>query len=274
MECPCCQTQVSPRATHCDACGEPIPPAQHLLEESGVIEPPAPPPSSRRGSRRERRAKAEISGDYRFARIGDRFIAFVLDAAILFGIFATLDAWVFMRWGKVDGAELQLSTASLLIAVTLNAAILFLYGWLLEAACGATLGKAMVGIRVVGTTQRGPFASCALRNILRIVDGLGFYLVGTTVAVCSGIRQRLGDIYAQTAVIEESFQTYVRVSAVVLWFAIMAGAGWAVPRICSKDLSHPAPYLNQVAVRVGARDNSAYFQLAGYSVNVELAAKH
>ena len=33
-------------------------------------------------------------------------------------------------------------TAAVLVAVMLNSTILFLYGWLLEGACGATLGKA------------------------------------------------------------------------------------------------------------------------------------
>jgi uncharacterized RDD family membrane protein YckC len=267
MECPCCQSQVSPYAKQCDCCGEVIPPAQYLLEESGVVEPataasPASPVAS----------ASRNPGRYRFARIGDRFIAFVLDTAFLFGLFAIMDAWAFMRWGTVDGTELQLSIASILIAMALNAGVLFLYGWLSEAAFGATLGKAMMGIRVVGTSQRGRFAACAVRNILRIVDGLAFYLVGTVVAACSGIRQRVGDMYAQTAVIEESFGTSIRVAAIVLWIAILAGAGWAVPRICSTNNSIHTRYLNQIAVRVGRSGNSAYFKIASFSVDVQVAS--
>ena len=83
------------------------------------------------------------------ASLGDRFIAFVLDTLALFGVFTIVDAWVFMRWGTVDGTELKLTSASLLIAGILNAVILFAYGWLLETGFGATLGKAMVGIRVL-----------------------------------------------------------------------------------------------------------------------------
>ena len=116
------------------------------------------------------------------ASLGDRFIAFVLDTLALFGVFTVVDAWVFMRWGTVEGSELKLTSASLLIAGILNAVILFAYSWLLEAGFGATLGKAMVGIRVVRTTHRNPLAALAIRNALRIVDGLGFYLVGVLVA--------------------------------------------------------------------------------------------
>jgi uncharacterized RDD family membrane protein YckC len=215
--------------------------------------------------------RARDNGNYRFARLGDRFVAYVLDLALLFGLFAVIDAWTFMRWGRVDENEIQLTTASILIAVLLNAAILFLYGWLLEAAFGATLGKAMVGIRVVGTTQRGPMSSCALRNVLRIVDGLAFYLVGTVVAACSDIGQRVGDIFAQTAVIEDSFGTSRRLAAVVLWIAIIGGAGWTVPHICSSNSSKPTPYLNQVALRVGRTQTTAYFRLANFSIDVQLA---
>jgi uncharacterized RDD family membrane protein YckC len=204
--------------------------------------------------------------------LGDRFIAFVLDTALLFGLFAIVDAWAFMRWGWVDGSELQLTTASLLIAITLNAGIIFLYGWLLEAGFGATLGKAMVGIRVVGTSSRSPVSASALRNVLRIVDGLGFYIIGTAVAACSDIRQRIGDICAQTAVIEEGFGIGIRLTAIVLWIAVLAGAWWTVPRICSADNPAHDPHLGQVAVRVGKTGNSVYFKVARFSVDVQVAS--
>ena len=126
---------------------------------------------------------ARRSTSYQFAKLGDRFIAFLLDTLVLFGVFAMVDAWVFMRWGTVEGAELKLTVASLLIAGVLNTTLLFAYGWLLEAGFGATLGKAIVGIRVVRTTERNMLAASAIRNALRLVDGLGFYVVGGVVAV-------------------------------------------------------------------------------------------
>jgi uncharacterized RDD family membrane protein YckC len=263
MECPHCYSQISPSSKHCKRCGGAIPAGQYLLEECGVTEPAratAPAASASTPVRKPVR--------YRFARLGDRFIAFVLDTALLFGLFAVVDAWVFMRLATFEGTELQLTTASLVIAITLNAAILFLYGWLLEAACGATLGKTLVGIRVVRTALRGPLSACALRNVLRIVDGLGFYLVGTAVAACSSIRQRIGDMCAHTAVIEEGFGIGSRVAAILLWIATLAGAGWAVPRICSANNPVHTRYLSQVVVRVGTTGNSAYLKIAGFTVDV------
>lgn len=239
-----------------------IPAGQHLLQECGLTE------TTRAITPTTASAPLRSSNRYRFARLGDRFIAFALDIALLFGVFAIVDAWVFMRWATFDAAELQLTSASLVIAVTLNASILLLYGWLLEAAFGATPGKILVGIRVVRTTQGGALVACGVRNLLRIVDGFGFYLVGTAVAACSEVRQRIGDICAHTAVIEERFGIAARVSAVVLWIVTLSGAGWAVPHICSANNPVHTRYLNEVVVRIGRSGSSAYLRIGGLTLDV------
>lgn len=52
MQCPNCQSQLSPYAGQCDRCGEDILAGQHLLEESGVVEPaPAPEPKAAASTR-------------------------------------------------------------------------------------------------------------------------------------------------------------------------------------------------------------------------------
>lgn len=261
MQCPHCHSHISSHSKHCKRCGGAIPSGQYLLEECGLADS-APAPSHSTAA-----SSARPGQRYRFARLGDRFIAFALDVALLFGLFAIVDAWAFMRWGRFEASELQLTTASLAIAITLNSAILLLYGCLLEAACGATLGKVLVGIRVVRTTQRGALAACAVRNLLRIVDGLAFYLVGTAVAACSEARQRLGDICARTAVVEESFGPAARALAIVLWIATLAAAAWSVPRICSTTNQVQTRYLNQVVVRIGRTANSAYLRIGDFTLD-------
>ena len=263
MECPHCQRQTSPHAERCSACGGVIPPAQHLLEESGVIEPVvnlADPTDAGRDENTEL---------YRMASLGDRFIAFALDTVLLFGVFAVVDAWSFMRWGIVEGWELKLTTASLLMAQFLNGLVLFIYLWLLEAGFGATLGKAIVGIRVVRTVERNRLTAFAIRNLMRIVDGFGFYLVGAVVAGCSRFRRRLGDICASTVVVEEEFGYPVKLLAVVLWAGVLGGAMWSVPRICARNTARHVRYLDQVLVQVGRTEKSAYFKVAGVRVDVQ-----
>lgn len=268
MECPHCHRQTSPRSERCGSCGEVIPPAQYLLEQSGIIPPTTAPAAATVAPVFVRNAASR-----RMATLGDRFVAFVLDTVVLFGLLATVDAWVFMRWGTVEGTELNLTSASLVIAGALNAGVLFAYGWLLEASVGATLGKAMVGIRVVRTGGRTALAASAIRNGLRIVDGLGFYLLGATVAGCSRLRQRLGDICAGTVVVEGEFGKGIKVLTLLLWAGSLAGAGWAVPRICSENNAAPhRGYLNQVVVQVGRTENSAYIRIARFRIDLQLAS--
>lgn len=71
-----------------------------------------------------------------------------------------------------------------------------------EATTGATLGKRMVGIRVVGEDGEHPTLGAAVvRNLLRLVDSLFFYLVGGIFALSSPLGQRLGDRAAHTVVV-------------------------------------------------------------------------
>jgi uncharacterized RDD family membrane protein YckC len=267
MECPHCHRQTSLQSKNCGSCGGIVPPAQHLLEESGIVEPASPATSSP-----PKQVLREQKDDpvYRMATLGDRLIAFSLDSTFLFGVFAIADAWVFMRWGIVEGTELKLTFNALLVAESLNVVIFFLYLWLLEASFGATLGKAMVGIRVVRLTERNPLAALAIRNLLRLVDGLGFYLVGAVVAGCSRIHRRLGDICAGTVVIEEHFGYSVKIAAIALWTAVLASAVWSVPRICETNAALPSRYLNQVVVQVGRDEKSVYFTVTSFHVDVRL----
>src|SRR5260370_22156197 len=213
MECPHCHRQTSFHSEHCGSCCGHIPPAQHRLEESGMA---APASAATRAPPKRVPLEQKDDSFCRIATLGDRLIAFALDSIFLFGAFAVVDAWAFMRWGIVDGTELKLTLAALLVAEALNAAIFFLSLWLLAAGFGDTLGKAMVGIRVVRMTERTPLAALAIRNLLRIVDGLGFYLVGAVVAGCSKVHRRVGDICAGTIVIEEHFAPWLKLASFAL----------------------------------------------------------
>jgi len=239
-----------------------------LLDAAGLTEGETPKTVAAAASSR--------SGCYapRLAKLGDRFNAFVLDTIVLFGLFAMADAWIFMRWSSFDNAELSLTAASLLAVLMTNAAIFFIYTCVLEASCGATVGKVIVGIRVVRTGRRGALSAAAIRNLLRFVDAVGLYVIGAIVAGCSPWRQRLGDLSAGTMVVEEQFGTVSRVVATVLTAAVLCGAGWAVPRICAQESAnqHP-PYLNQVVVRVGRTDRTAYFRVARLQFDVQLEPK-
>lgn len=84
-----------------------------------------------------------------------------------------------------------------------------------EALYGATIGKRIMGLRVVDTHgQHATFSAVLLRNILRLIDALPVlsisfgivlnipYIIGGIVAFISPYRQRLGDRVAGTLVVD------------------------------------------------------------------------
>nr|WP_233265160.1 RDD family protein [Halomarina oriensis] len=79
-----------------------------------------------------------------------------------------------------------------------------LYFVVLEARWGQTLGKRAVGV-VVTDADGAPPATwrVVVRNVLRPVDAVGFYLLGAVVAGITADRQRLGDLLAGTVVREK-----------------------------------------------------------------------
>jgi uncharacterized RDD family membrane protein YckC len=82
-------------------------------------------------------------------------------------------------------------------------ALMALYYILLEGLAGATLGKWALGLRVVRTDGGKPgLARSALRNLLRLVDGLpAFNIVGVVLILRSPERARFGDRVAGTRVV-------------------------------------------------------------------------
>lgn len=132
-----------------------------------------------------------------------RFVAVLLDAVLFFFplglVFGVLSGGGYDEHAggqRNVGVELSGSAWLFLLAIGLGYYVFF------EAATGATLGKRIVGIRVVGE-EGDPvtFGAAVVRNLLRVVDGLFCYLVGAIFALVSDRGQRLGDRAARTVVV-------------------------------------------------------------------------
>jgi len=80
--------------------------------------------------------------------------------------------------------------------------------WLLvfsatEGASGATPGKWLFGIRIMGTDLKPcGFGRAFVRNILKFVDGFFNFMVGVMVVALSHNWQRVGDMAARTVVVD------------------------------------------------------------------------
>lgn len=79
------------------------------------------------------------------------------------------------------------------------------YYILLEGYTGQTLGKMLVGIKVVKeeTGEIPGIKAAAIRSVLRLVDGFLSYLVAFIAVLASQKNQRLGDMAAHTLVVRK-----------------------------------------------------------------------
>lgn len=81
------------------------------------------------------------------------------------------------------------------------------YGAVFEAILGATPGKLLTGIVVVGEDgTSGSLSGVFARNLFRVVDAIGFYFLGFLVLSFSPRRKRLGDVVGGTIVVRRAKQ--------------------------------------------------------------------
>jgi uncharacterized RDD family membrane protein YckC len=72
----------------------------------------------------------------------------------------------------------------------------------MEATTGQTLGKMAMKLKVVKKDgAKIDWQASIIRNLLRIIDGFFFYLLGAIVIWVSKSKQRLGDMAANTIVV-------------------------------------------------------------------------
>ena len=83
--------------------------------------------------------------------------------------------------------------------------VIFAYLILMEAYVGWTAGKKLMGTRVVdGSGSKIGFSKSAIRNLLRLVDGLpAFNILGIVLIARSPTGQRFGDRIGGTYVIKK-----------------------------------------------------------------------
>ena len=141
--------------------------------------------------------------DIELASLGRRIIATLLDTSILvaLGVITVTALGLSIK----PTASINFSDYGWLASQTVFLLIFLLYFSTLEWLTGQTIGKKLVGIRVVGHGDyRNPSLIAALaRNVLRYVDYIPylFPLIGVLLMLGTKKRQRLGDLVAKTYVV-------------------------------------------------------------------------
>lgn len=140
------------------------------------------------------------------ATLGQRIIAWIVDLIIIgiiagiFGFFGLGAAFLAGFTGNPLAAFFSVGLMVIMFAVIFGYTI-FLEG----LRQGQTLGKQVIGIRVVDESSGKPIGlgQSAIRNILRIIDNQLVGLVGLILIAATKNKQRLGDIVAKTVVVKD-----------------------------------------------------------------------
>lgn len=145
------------------------------------------------------------SGKMPFGSLTRRALSQIIDFFVL-GVPAIAGAifiYPIFDMEKMINSERMLSAVGFMLGELLWVlASLFVFSFL-EGRWGATPGKWIVGIRVVGTDlQPCGFGRAIVRNVLKFVDGFFNYLVGILLVALNENRQRVGDMAANTIVID------------------------------------------------------------------------
>jgi uncharacterized RDD family membrane protein YckC len=145
-----------------------------------------------------------MKNEIEYAGLGERFLALLVDVLLFCACFFPITRIVKGVWlmsptdhNWVHGWFI-VDPLCVMFLVTMGLYFVVLEGW-----PGATLGKWMLGLRVVGLDgSRAGLWRGALRNLLRLVDGLPvFSLLGVILIQLSRERARCGDRIAGTRVV-------------------------------------------------------------------------
>ena len=129
---------------------------------------------------------------------GRRILAIIVDS-LLIGLLLS----PFTLFGtNSDGSMSTYQTVSQSLIYVVG---VLLYFTLLEGYLGQTVGKMLLGIKVIreDNGEVPGLGTAALRTVLRLVDGIFGYLVGFIAVMASSKRQRLGDMAAHTLVVRK-----------------------------------------------------------------------
>jgi uncharacterized RDD family membrane protein YckC len=133
---------------------------------------------------------------------GRRILATIVDG-LVFGVLYAVMAALFGTVASTGAASWSGSLPAFWSVV--YAALIVLYYVLLEGYLGQTVGKMLLGIKVVREDNGDVpgLGGATIRTVLRLIDGLFSYLVAFITVLISGKNQRLGDMAAHTLVVRK-----------------------------------------------------------------------
>jgi len=152
--------------------------------------------------------------EQRLAGIGSRFVAGLVDNLVIIGVYVLLFLVliILLALNPLDLITHWDWSHTWMLAVVILALFATYWGYFVFFELrtnGQSPGKKRAKIRVV-KEGGGPitFTDVAIRNLLRVVDGIGVYGIAGLCMFLSRKVQRLGDLAAGTVVISEDIPDY------------------------------------------------------------------
>jgi len=195
--CPNCGTELATGAHFCAQCGARIETASAAPSTGSA------PPSARQPAGQATSSGPAASTALEFAGLGRRFAAHLVDGFLCLLAYVVIGSMVASRTGGMTDDGFAMEGTPALVAILLTFVVTLGYFAVLEStSSGKTLGKLMAGIRVADASGgKASFSQALVRNSLRVVDFLVFYIVGIVLILMSDRNQRLGDRVAGTVVL-------------------------------------------------------------------------
>ncbi|MBU0647707.1 RDD family protein [Patescibacteria group bacterium] len=131
------------------------------------------------------------------AHIFKRILAVVIDHLIVITLLTLV--YTEILHPDFDQSSIILNYTEYLILFTIN----FIYFFALESIFGKTIGKKIFNLEIRGTHgKKADIYQTFIRNLIRPIDFIGFYLLGFIFVVYTPHNQRIGDLAAKTVVVE------------------------------------------------------------------------
>ncbi len=126
-------------------------------------------------------------------------------AGLFLRIAATIADWLVLLFASAFFSTLSGGDSLHQDAVlSITMVVCFVYYVFFEGMFGATLGKMLIGLKIVRLDgERIGYKEAVIRTIMRLIDMLpAFYIVGVLSILLSSRNQRLGDRVAGTLVVK------------------------------------------------------------------------
>ena len=143
-----------------------------------------------------------------YADVINRIVAIIIDNVILWVVMFLILLPLGIGTMMMDSVMNPMAAAQMwgasMIAIVLGVLINLGYFVYFEGTTGQTIGKKIVNIKVVREDGKPmDYMTALVRTVLRVIDGIGFYIVGLIVLLASKDKQRIGDMAAKTLVVKD-----------------------------------------------------------------------